>query len=66
MHEVWTFDLETYLARVRELRHIDTALRALADEEIEAGLASILNDPAHRQGTVAHDLVLNLIALHLL
>jgi ubiquinone/menaquinone biosynthesis C-methylase UbiE/ribosomal protein S18 acetylase RimI-like enzyme len=63
VHEVWHYDLRAWISRARELRRIDSALRPFADEEFEAGIASIQNDPAHQQGTITNEFPLNLIAL---
>ena len=39
--DVWRFDLDEWLDRVRALRHVDSALRPLTDEEFAAGLATV-------------------------
>jgi SAM-dependent methyltransferase len=64
VHEVWHFDLRAWTSRARQLRQTDSALRPFTDEEFEAGIASIRNDPAHQQGTITNRFPLNLIALH--
>ena len=35
--ERWTFELEPWTDRVRSIRHTDSALRPLTDDEVEAG-----------------------------
>jgi ubiquinone/menaquinone biosynthesis C-methylase UbiE len=63
VHEVWRFELRAWIARARELRHTDSALRPFTAEEFEAGIASIQNDPAHQQGEIINEFPLNLVVL---
>jgi ubiquinone/menaquinone biosynthesis C-methylase UbiE len=39
--ESWRFDVEQWRERVRALRHVDSWLRPLTDDEIAAGLAAV-------------------------
>lgn len=45
--EPWRFPVEGWDARVRSLRDADSALRPLADDEIEQGIAAVM---AHHRG----------------
>jgi ubiquinone/menaquinone biosynthesis C-methylase UbiE len=51
--EPWTFELEPWAERVRRLRHLDSALRPLTDEEIEAGVQAVRHDHERRPGPIA-------------
>ena len=58
--EPWRFDLTAWTARVRSLRHIDSALRPLTDTEVADGVRIV--EEAHRgaRGPIASDGTLRL------
>jgi ubiquinone/menaquinone biosynthesis C-methylase UbiE len=39
--EIWRFDIEQWRERVRALRHVDSWLRPLTDDEIAAGITAV-------------------------
>jgi SAM-dependent methyltransferase len=42
--EPWSFTLDAWVARARRLRHTDSALRPLTDDEFEAGIHAVLHE----------------------
>lgn len=63
VNERWTFELEAWTERVRSVRHVDSALRPLADDEIEAGIASVHARYADTPGPVVSETTLRLLVL---
>lgn len=61
--EPWSFELEAWVARVRELRHVDSALRPLTDAEVEAGIAAVLEEHGGSAGPVVSETTLRLLVL---
>jgi ubiquinone/menaquinone biosynthesis C-methylase UbiE len=42
--EPWSFPLDAWVARARRLRHTDSALRPLTDDEFERGIHAVLDE----------------------
>lgn len=61
--ERWRFDLDGWVDRVRAIRHTDSALRPLTDEEVEAGIAAVRTDHGTSTAPLISDLVLRLVVL---
>jgi hypothetical protein len=60
--EDWSVDVSEWAAKIRDLRHVDSALRPLTDEEVEAGIASVLRTVGGH-GRVANKTTITLVAL---
>jgi SAM-dependent methyltransferase len=61
--ERWTFELDAWTERVRSVRHVDSGLRPLTDDEIEAGIASVHATYADQPGPIVSDTTLRLVVL---
>lgn len=61
--ERWTFELEPWTDRVRSIRHTDSALRPLTDDEVEAGIAAAHARYAGVDGPIVSESALRLVVL---
>lgn len=61
--EVWRFDLDQWRDRVRDLRHVDSLLRPLTDDEIAAGIAAVEEQTAGGRVQIVSDTRLSLLVL---
>lgn len=61
--EPWRFRIPAWSARVRELRHTDSALRPLTDEEIDAGIDAVTARHAGASGPVVSAGTIRLLVL---
>jgi SAM-dependent methyltransferase len=61
--EVWRFELGDWLDRVQALRHVDSALRPLTDDEFAAGLAAVRRLARPGRGTLVSETTLTLLVL---
>jgi SAM-dependent methyltransferase len=61
--EPWTFELGPWTERVRAIRHTDSALRPLTDDEVEAGIASVQAAHGAAAGPIVSDTVIRLLVL---
>lgn len=61
--EIWRFDLGEWLERARRLRHVDSALRPLTDEEFAAGLAAVERLSNGGRDTLVSETTLTLLVL---
>jgi SAM-dependent methyltransferase len=59
--EVWDWDLRAWADAMAEVRHADSMLVPLTDDEIAAGLASVRAEGARRPGVHAVHLPLRLV-----
>jgi SAM-dependent methyltransferase len=60
--EDWSVDVAVWAAKVRDLRHVDSALRPLTDDEVEAGIASA-RQAVGGHGRVVNETTITLVAL---
>lgn len=61
--ERWRFELEAWTDRVRSIRHTDSALRPLTDDEFEAGVAAVQAQHGPSAEPLVSDMVLRLVVL---
>jgi SAM-dependent methyltransferase len=61
--EAWRFDVGDWLGRAQALRHVDSLLRPLTDDEFAAGLAAVRRLAERGHGTLVSDTTLTLLVL---
>jgi hypothetical protein len=63
--EPWRFELDGWVERVRALRHVDSALRPLTDDEFEAGVHAVITSSSGESagGPIVSDATLRLVTL---
>lgn len=61
--ETWRFDLAQWRDRVRALRHVDSALRPLTDDEIAAGIAAVEQLTDDGRHPLVSDMLISLLVL---
>jgi ubiquinone/menaquinone biosynthesis C-methylase UbiE len=61
--EPWTFELDSWLDRVHAIRHTDSALRPLTDEEFDEGVRRVAAVHGDRVGPIDTELVIRLLVL---
>jgi SAM-dependent methyltransferase len=61
--ETWRFDVDTWRERVRALRHVDSWLRPLTDDEVAAGIAAVEQLADGGRAPLVSDTQLSLLVL---
>jgi SAM-dependent methyltransferase len=59
--EPWRFELDAWVERVRAMRDVDSALRPLTDDEVDAGVQAVIDAHASGDGMIESDLTLRLL-----
>jgi SAM-dependent methyltransferase len=61
--EDWSVEVDEWAAKIRQLRHVDSGLRPLTDDEIEAGIAAVENAFGGQPGPAPNVMTILLLVL---
>jgi SAM-dependent methyltransferase len=61
--EDWSVGVDEWAAKVRQLRHVDSGLRPMTDDEVEAGIAAVEKAFGARPGPAPNVMTISLLVL---